>query len=428
MSVYGIIILIALLVDDTLNLIADLLNLKAMRRDLPEEFRGVYDPEAYQRSQGYTRVKTRFGILTSTVGLIALLAFWFSGGFNLLDQWIRSWGFGPILTGLAYIGILVFLRALLSLPFRIYDTFVIEQRFGFNKMTPAIFVADLVKGTALGLLLGGPLLACILFFFQFAGEPAWLYAWIAFTLFVFFVQFIAPTWIMPIFNTFTPLGEGELKERILSYARSVDFPVEQIYLIDGSRRSTKANAFFSGFGRHKRIALFDTLIAKQTVPELVAILAHEIGHYKKKHILLGMALSIAHAGLMFFLLSIFLYQPGLYEAFYMEQRSIYAGLVFFGLLFTPVESILSIFLQALSRRNEYEADRFAAETVAQPEAMVSALKKLAVDHLANLTPHPLYVMLNDSHPPILQRIEVIRKEEKRRDAKPTDTKEDDFVK
>ncbi len=412
MNLYGIIILAALLLDYILNLAADLLNLKAMRRELPEEFQGVYDPEAYRKSQEYLRVKTRFGIFTATVGLIALLAFWFSGGFNLIDLWVRSWGFGPIVTGLAYIGILVFLRGLLSLPFQIYDTFIIEQRFGFNKMTPATFVADLIKGTVLGLLLGGPLLAGILFFFHFAGELAWLYAWAAFTLFVFFVQFIAPTWIMPIFNKFTPLGEGELKERILSYARSVDFPVEQIYVIDGSRRSTKANAFFSGFGRHKRIALFDTLIAKQSVPELVAILAHEIGHYKKKHILLGMALSIAHAGLMFFLLSIFLYRPGLYEAFYMEQPSIYAGLVFFSLLFTPVESILSIFLQALSRRNEYEADRFAADTFEQPEAMIGALKKLAVDHLSNLTPHPLHVLLNDSHPPILQRIQAIRQAER----------------
>lgn len=412
MNLYGIIILAALLLDYILNLAADLLNLKSMRRELPEEFQGVYDPEAYRKSQEYLRVKTRFGILTATVGLIALLAFWFSGGFNLIDQWVRGWGFGPIPTGLAYIGILVFLRGLLSLPFQIYDTFIIEQRFGFNKMTPATFVSDLIKGTALGLLLGGPLLAGILFFFHFAGELAWLYAWAAFTLFVFFVQFIAPTWIMPIFNKFTPLGEGELKERILSYARSVDFPVEQIYVIDGSRRSTKANAFFSGFGRHKRIALFDTLIAKQTVPEMVAILAHEIGHYKKKHILLGMALSIAHAGLMFFLLSIFLYRPGLYEAFYMEQPSIYAGLVFFSLLFTPVESILSIFLQALSRRNEYEADRFAAETFKHPEAMIGALKKLAVDHLSNVTPHPLHVILNDSHPPILQRIQAIRQAER----------------
>lgn len=408
MNLYGVYILGALLLDYALNLVADLLNLKVMRRELPEEFRGIYDPEAYRKSQEYLQVKTRFGIITSTAGLITILAFWFSGGFNLLDQWVRSGGLRPIPTGLAYIGLLVLLKAFLSLPFQTYDTFVIEQRFGFNKTTPATFVADLVKGTVLGLLLGGPLLAGILFFFQFAGGFAWLYAWLVFTLFAFFVQFIAPTWIMPIFNKFTPLGEGELKERILSYARSVDFPVEQIYVIDGSRRSTKANAFFSGFGRHKRIALFDTLISKQTVPEMVAILAHEIGHYKKKHLLFGMALSIAHAGILFYLLSIFLDRPGLYEAFFMAQPSIYAGLVFFSLLFTPVDSILSIFLQALSRRNEYEADRYAADTFEQPEAMVNALKKLAVDHLSNLTPHPLHVVLNDSHPPILQRIQAIR--------------------
>ncbi|MFY9270003.1 MAG: M48 family metallopeptidase [Candidatus Manganitrophaceae bacterium] len=409
MNLYGIIILVALLLDNLLDLVADFLNLTAMRSDLPEEFTGVYDAESYRKSQEYTRVKTQFGIVTATVGLIAIFAFWFGGGFNLLDLSVRRFGFGPIPTGLAYIGILILLKSLLSLPFRIYDLFVIEQRFGFNRMTPVTFLSDLVKGTLLGLLLGGPLLAGILFFFQFAGELAWLYGWIAFTLFILFVQFIAPTWIMPIFNKFTPLGEGALKERILSYAGSVDFPVEQIYLIDGSRRSTKANAFFSGFGRHKRIALFDTLIAKQTVPELVAILAHEIGHYKKKHILLGMAFSIAHMGVMFFLLSLFLRQPGLYQAFYLVQPSIYAGLVFFGLLFTPVESVLSIFLHAFSRKNEYEADRFAVETFEQPEAMVSALKKLAVDHLANLTPHPLHVILNDSHPPILQRIRAIRR-------------------
>jgi STE24 endopeptidase len=409
MNIYGTIILTALIVEYGLNLFADYLNLKALRNDLPKEVDGLYDPEAYRRSQEYTRVRARFGLFTSTIDLAAILLFWFSGGFNLLDRSVRSFGFGPILTGMLYIGLLVLLRALLSLPFRIYSTFVIEQRFGFNKMTPATFLSDLIKGMALGLLLGGPLLAGILFFFQFAGDLAWLYAWIAFSLFILFVQLIAPTWIMPIFNKFTPLGEGELKERILTYARSVAFPLENVFVIDGSRRSTKSNAFFTGFGKRKRIALFDTLIAKHTVPELVAVLAHEIGHYKKKHILLGMALSIAHTGVMFFLLSFFIHQPGLYEAFYMEQPSIYAGLVFFGLLFAPIESILSILLQAFSRRNEYEADRFSVETFEQPEAMIDALKKLSVHNLSNLTPHPFYVFLNYSHPPLLQRIEAIRR-------------------
>jgi STE24 endopeptidase len=408
MNLYGIIILSALIVEYGLNLLADFLNLKALRDDLPKEVEGLYEPSAYRRSQEYTRVRTRFDLVTSTVDLAAILLFWFSGGFNLLDQSVRSGGFGPILTGMIYIGLLVLLRALFSLPFRIYSTFVIEQRFGFNKMTPATFLSDLVKGAALGLLLGGPLLAGMLFFFQFAGDLAWLYAWIAFSLFTLFVQFIAPTWIMPIFNKFTPLGEGELRDRILAYSRSVQFPLENVFVIDGSRRSTKSNAFFTGFGKRKRIALFDTLIAKHKVPELVAVMAHEIGHYKKKHILIGMALSIAHTGLMFFLLSFFIRQPGLYDAFYMEQPSIYAGLVFFGLLFTPIESILSLLLQAFSRRNEYEADRFSVETFEQPEAMIDALKKLSVHNLSNLTPHPFYVFLNYSHPPLLQRIAAIR--------------------
>ncbi|MBI3804070.1 MAG: M48 family metallopeptidase [Nitrospirae bacterium] len=408
MNLYSIIIFLTLLIDYGLNLLADFLNLRAMQTELPREFQGTYDPEAYRRSQEYTRVTTRFGIITATVNLIALLAFWFIGGFNLLDRAVRAAGFGPIFTGLIYIGLLILLRGLLSLPFRVYGTFVIEERFGFNKMTPALFFKDLLKGLALGIVLGAPLLAGLLAFFQYAGAAAWMYAWIATTLFLLFVQFIAPTWIMPIFNKFTPLGEGELREQILSYARSVHFPVEQIFVIDGSRRSSKANAFFSGFGRHQRIALFDTLIAKQTVPELVAVLAHEIGHYKKRHIVQGMALGILQTGVMLFLLSIFISHTGLYDAFYMQARSVYAGLVFFGLLFTPIESILSVFVQAFSRKNEYEADRFAAETFEQPEAMVSALKKLAVNHLSNLTPHPLHVILNDSHPPILDRIKAIR--------------------
>jgi STE24 endopeptidase len=214
---------------------------------------------------------------------------------------------------------------------------------------------------------------------------------------------------MPIFNKFKPLEEGKLKEAILSYARSVDFPIENVFVIDGSRRSTKANAFFTGLGRQKRIALFDTLIEKQTVPELVAILAHEIGHYKKWHAILGMMISILHAGVMFYLLSLFISHPGLYDAFYMEHRSIYVGLLFFGMLYAPIEFIFSIFIQILSRKNEYEADRFAVETTHDSEAIVDALKKLAIDHLSQLTPHPFYVFLNYSHPPLFERIKAIRK-------------------
>jgi STE24 endopeptidase len=297
---------------------------------------------------------------------------------------------------------------LLSLPFSVYSTFAIEERFGFNKTTPRTFILDLLKGMGLMAVIGGPLIAGILAFFEYTGAHAWLYCWAITTVVMLFLQFIAPTWIMPLFNKFTPLEEGELRERILAYARSVNFPLENLFVMDGSRRSTKSNAFFTGFGKRKRIALFDTLIAKHTVAELVSVLAHEIGHYKKKHILQGLIISILHSGVMFFLLSFFISHKGLFDAFYMDKMSLYTGLIFFSLLYTPIELILSIFLQIVSRKHEYEADRFAAETTHQPKEMISALKKLARDNLSNLTPHPFYVFLNYSHPPMLERIRAIR--------------------
>ncbi len=409
MNIYAVIILATLLVDYLLDLITDVLNLKALRDQLPSEFKDVFDAEKYRKSQEYTRVRTRFGILTNTFNLVLLLAFWFSGGFNYLDQIVRGWDLGSIGSGLVYIGILMFARGLLSLPFSIYATFVIEERFGFNKTTAKTFVLDILKGTALGIVIGGAVLGAVLAFFQYAGEFAWLYCWIAVVLFSLFMQFIAPTWIMPLFNKFTPLEEGELREAILNMARKVKYPLENVFVMDGSKRSTKSNAFFTGFGKHKRIALFDTLVEKHTVRELVAVLAHEIGHYKKKHILKGMLISIVHTGIMFYLLSIFLSHRGLFDAFYMEQPSIYAGLIFFGMLFSPIEMILSVFMQIFSRKNEYEADRFAVEATGDPESMIQALKKLSADNLSNLTPHPLYVFLHYSHPPVLERIKAIRR-------------------
>ncbi|MFQ5824867.1 MAG: M48 family metallopeptidase [bacterium] len=408
MNLYAIIILTTIIISYLLSLITEALNLKALREDLPEEFEGVYDAEAYKKSQEYTRVKTKFGFITSTFSIALTLIFWFAGGFNFLDQIVRSWNLHIILTGIAYIGILIFIKALLSLPFSIYATFVIEERFGFNKTTPVTFVTDILKELMLAVVLGGPLLAGVLAFLQYAGALAWVYCWIATTIFILFVDFIAPTWIMPLFNKFTPLEDGELKKAIISYAHSVKFALQNVFVMDGSKRSSKTNAFFTGFGKNKRIALFDTLIEKHTVPELVAVLAHEIGHYKKKHILQGMIISIIHMGVMFFLLSIFISHEGLFTAFYMEHISIYAGLIFFGMLYAPIELILSIFMQIFSRKNEYEADRFAVETIENYNSMVEALKKLSVHNLSNLTPHSLYVFLNYSHPPTLERIKAIR--------------------
>ena len=407
MNIYAVIILLTLIVSFIIDFITEILNLRALKDELPTEFKGVYDAEKYKKSQEYTRVNTKFGFITSTFGTALILVFWFAGGFNRLDEIVRSWNLHPIFTGLSYIGILILAKSILSLPFSIYSTFVIEERFGFNKTTPKTFILDLIKGLLLGVLLGGPLLAGILAFFQYTGAMAWLYCWIAVTVFTLFVQFIAPTWIMPLFNKFTPLEEGDLRSAILSYAKSVNYPLKNLFVMDGSKRSAKSNAFFTGFGKNKRIALFDTLIEQHTVRELVAVLAHEIGHYKKKHILKSMIISILHSGVMFFILSLFISNHGLSQAFYMQQTSIYTGLIFFGMLYSPIELILSIFMHIFSRKNEYEADLFAAETTKDPQAMIDALKKLSVHNLSNLTPHPLYVFLNYSHPTVLERIRAI---------------------
>jgi STE24 endopeptidase len=408
MNIFSIIILAALVLEFVLGLIANLLNLKSLKLELPPALEGVYKPEDYRKSQEYIRASMRFGLVTSSFGLIVLLAFWFAGGFNYFDQVVRAWGFGPVVSGLLYIGVLFFVRSLLMLPFSIYGTFVIEDRFGFNRTTPRTFFLDRMKGLTLGLLLGGPLLAGILALFQYGGHYAWLYCWVAVTIFSLAMQYIAPTWIMPLFNKFTPMEPGELKDAILGYAHSVDFPVKNVLVMDGSRRSSRSNAFFTGFGRNKRIALFDTLIEQNSTPEMVAVLAHEIGHYKKKHIIQAMIIGILHTGVMFFLLSLFLNSAGLYQAFHMTDPSIYAGLLFFGLLYTPIELVLSIVMQMVSRRHEYQADRFAAETIDNPGILVGALKKLYASNLSNFTPHPFYVFINYSHPPLLQRMQAIQ--------------------
>ncbi len=407
MNPFFFVILIALLIEHAIGVIANLFNLKSLSTKPPPALEGVYQSEEYRKSQEYLRANTRFDFVTSTFDLVVLLSFWFTGGFNYLDQAVRSWGFVPILHGLLYIGILVLGYSLTKLPFSIYRTFVIEERFGFNRTNPRTFALDRIKGLVLAASIGGPLLSGILALFEYAGYHAWIYCWIAVILFSLILQYVAPTWIMPLFNKFTPLEPGELREAILNYSRSVGFPVKNVFVMDGSKRSSKSNAFFTGFGRNKRIALFDTLIKKHTVPELIAVLAHEIGHHKKKHILQGTIISILHTGVLFFVLSILLGSPGLYDAFYMEQQSIYSGILFFGLLYTPLEMVLSIMMHALSRRNEYEADRFAADTTQHPQHLVEALKKLHAGNLSNLVPHPFYVFLNYSHPPLLQRMRAI---------------------
>jgi len=408
MNIYLIIILAAIAVDFVLDLISNRLNLNSLTNKLPKEFSDVYDEETYSKSQEYTKTRTKFGFITGSFDLLLLLGFWFSGGFNLLDQWVRSFGFNELITGLFFIVILMIAKSIISLPFSMYSTFVIEERFEFNKTTPKTFIVDLLKGFMLGALIGIPLIAGILAFFIYTGVWAWLYAWFAVTIFTLAMQYVAPTWIMPLFNKFTPLEEGELRSAIETYTEKVNFPLQGLFVIDGSKRSSKSNAFFTGFGKNKRVALYDTLIENHTTSELVAVLAHEIGHFKKKHIIKGMVISIVQSAVLFFLLSVFLSAEGLFEAFFMEEMSVYTGLIFFGMLYAPIEMILSIFMQMSSRKHEFEADEYAARTTGKPEDMVSTLKKLSKDNLSNLTPHPFYIFLNYSHPPVLERINAIR--------------------
>ena len=407
MNIFFTIILFALIFEYVLDMIANYLNLKSIKSVVPEGLSEIYEPEEYRKSQDYLRTTTKFAFLTNTFKLTLLIGFWFVGGFGWLDESIREQNFHVIVNGLLFISILLLGQLVLTIPFEIYSTFVIEDRFGFNKTTPSTFVYDRVKGLLVLLIIGGPLIAGILSFFEYAGSLAWVYCWIAVTLFSLGLQFIAPTWIMPIFNKFTPLEKGNLRDSIFEYANTVNFSIDNILLMDGSKRSNKANAFFTGFGKHKRIALFDTLIEKHSVSELVSIIGHEIGHYKKGHIIQRLVFSIIHSGVIFFLLSIFLNSTELYDAFFVDEQSVYAGLLFFGLLYTPIEIILGPIMQGLSRKHEYEADVWAVDTVNDHESLSNGLKKLSVDNLSNLTPHPLYVFLNYSHPPLLKRLQAI---------------------
>ncbi len=391
-----------------LNLVADALNIRHLQTVPPDEFKDLCNPEQYRKSQNYLKENTGFGLITAVFDLLVLLVFWFMKGFSYLDTIARSFELNPAFTGLIYIGLLLLLKLIIGIPFSLWSTFVIEERYGFNKTTIRTFLLDLVKTILLSALLGGVFLYAILSLLAHGGPFAWIWCWTAGTLFLFAVQYIVPTWIMPLFNRFTPLEEGPLRHALMTYARSIDFPLTHIFVMDGSKRSTKANAFFTGFGKNKRIVLFDTLIKDHDVDELVAVLAHEMGHFKKKHIMKRMLLSILQMGMIFWLMSICISFEGLFTAFYMEQPSIYAGLIFFGMLYTPVDLFLSMFMQILSRHDEFEADTFAATTSHKGEALITALKKLSVSNLSNLTPHPFYVFLHYSHPPVMDRIEAIR--------------------
>ena len=408
MNIFLIVILAILIGDYLLNLVVEILNVRHLKTALPEEFEGWYDGEKYRKSQEYLKENTRFGILTDSITTPIIIGFILLGGFNAVDQLARGFHLGSILTGLVFAGVLLLASQLLDLPFSIYQTFVLEEKYGFNKTTPKTFILDILKSWGLVAILGSLLFSGILWFFEYEGSLAWLYCWIAVTLFQLFLLFLAPVVIMPIFNKFVPLEEGELKTAIREYAAEQGFKMKGIFTMDGSKRSTKSNAFFTGFGRFRRIVLFDTLIEKHTVDELVSILAHEIGHYRKRHIFKSLVISILTTALMFFILSLFINNKALFAAFGMQETSIYASLFFFGFLYAPIEMVVGILGNILSRKHEYEADAYAAKTTRKPKVMITALKKLSVDNLSNLTPHPLKVFLGYSHPPVLDRITAIK--------------------
>lgn len=406
---YLIIIIAFLLLSFTISSISDYLNAKNLKESLPDEFVGYYDEEKYKKSQNYLKDRTKFSFISSLTSLIVSIAFILVGGFNYVDLFARSFGFGEIVTGLIFVAALYFLLEIIGIPFSAYSTFVIEEKYGFNKTTVKTFISDIIKNLILTAVIGLPIFAVIVMFFVKYGSLAWIYASVTVILFELLITFIAPLFIMPLFNKYVPLEDGELKTELEKYAKEQNFKMKGLYKMDGSKRSTKTNAFFTGFGKFRRIVLFDTLIAKHTTQELVSVLAHEMGHYKKGHIHKFMIMSFINTIIIFFLLSLFIGNEGLFAAFKMQHISVYGALIFFGFLYTPISMFLSILQNVISRKYEYEADRYSVTTYKNPKAMIEALKKLSVDNLSNLTPHKMKVFMEYSHPPVLDRIKAIRK-------------------
>jgi STE24 endopeptidase len=386
--------------------ILEYLNLRHIFPTLPKEVEDVYDAENYKKSQLYKTVNARFSLLTSSFSLCLILFMLFTGGFGWVNDLVFSLFTNYILIALVFFGILMFASDILTTPFSIYDTFVIEQRFGFNKMSPKTFIYDKFKGWLLGALIGGGLLALIIWLFQLSGRYFWLLAWLSIGIFTILMTMFYSQIIVPLFNKQTPLEDGDLKKAIKDMADKTGFKLDNVFVIDGSKRSTKANAYFTGLGPRKRIVLYDTLINDLNTGEIVAVLAHEIGHYKKKHNLTGIISGLLETGLTLYLFSLLINNPELSLALNVEEPNFHISLLAFGILYSPVSMVTGIFSSILSRRHEYQADRFAAENT-DANLLISALKKLSGKNLSNLTPHPAYVFFHYSHPTLLQRVKAL---------------------
>ena len=387
--------------------ILTILNSTKWSTKLPQEVSDVYDPGQYRKSQQYKRANDRFEWITSSFSLVVILLMLLLGGFSFVDNILRGYTSDPILLALLFFGILMFASDIINTPFSIYDTFIIEEKYGFNKTTVRTFILDKIKGWLLALVIGGGLLALVVWFYKITGTMFWVYAWIAVSLFSIFMAMFHSTLIVPLFNKQTPLEEGELRESIQKFSNKVGFKLANIFVIDGSKRSTKANAYFSGLGPKKRIVLFDTLIKDLGIKEIVAVLAHEIGHFKKKHIIIGVILSIIQTGVTLFIFSLFVDNPHLSKALGSDIASFHLGLISFGILYSPISTVIGLATNIFSRKNEYTADRFTKENY-NGEELIKALKKLSSKNLSNLTPHPVYVFFHYSHPTLLQRIRALR--------------------
>lgn len=408
MTIYLVVILVIVVLDFGWSQYLSYRNRKRMNPIIPDQLQDIYNQEKYTLQQEYQKTNSRFGLIISLFYFVVLISLLLLGGFGWLDQLLRLYTDNEIILTLAFFGIIYLVSAIVSLPFDYYSSFVIEARFCFNKTTKITFWVDQLKGLLMTVVLGGLILAVITWFYQSFGKFAWLYAWLLVIVFSLFMTLFYSNLIVPLFNKQKPLGDGELREAIETFGKRSGFGIDNIYVLDASKRSTKANAYFTGFGAKKRIVLYDTLISDLATDEIVAVLAHEIGHYKKKHILQGMLVSFCYTGAILFFLSFFLDNKDIAIALGGKIASFHLGLIAFSILFTPISLILGVFSSILSRRNEYQADAYAASFGLSLQ-LISGLKKLSVNSLSNLNPDPLYVFFHYSHPTLLQRIAALTK-------------------
>jgi STE24 endopeptidase len=373
---------------------------------VPENLSDYLTDQKLQESKKYQNENYRFGLVSGVFSFILTIFFISQGWFGAIDSWLKTFEIAPLLESVVFFGLIFIGSDILSLPFDYYSTFVIEEKYGFNKSTVKTFFIDKLKGYLLSILIGGGLLLLFLWLVHQIGPDFWWIFWIVAAVFMVFVNLFYTALILPLFNKLTPLADGELKEEILRYAKSVNFPLDNIFVMDGSKRSSKANAFFSGFGKRKKVVLYDTLLDQHTPDELVAVLAHEVGHYKKKHIILSMVLSVSQIGLLLFLLGQFIFNEPMSLALGGKVWSVQLNLIGFTMLFSPISMILGIGMNWLSRKNEFEADYYAKITFAG-KPLAEALKTLSVKTLSNINPHPWYVFVNYSHPPLLERLKKL---------------------